>query len=208
MIIYHYAENGEFLHASDALESPLEEGVYLIPRNATPVQPPEAVPGFSRVFDGEAWGQVIDKRGTVFWLSHDDGRVITELGQDIPEGAFSEQPPAPEPPKDPEPTPPAEIPDEGSSDVKELESWRVIIYLDSHNHVEGTASDLDVVQNIIETQLSGALKIIARNFLSSNSEKVKIESAFVQTVMGSGLSMSPEDIQTAFNEAATYVWTL
>lgn len=100
MIIYHYAENGEYIGSSDALESPREPGAYLIPRNATDAVPPEPMEGYARLYDGDVWSQVLDKRGTVYWLSHTESRIITELGQDIPEGVTLERPEAPE---DPEP---------------------------------------------------------------------------------------------------------
>ena len=58
MQIYNYAENGEFLIESEAYESPLEQGVFLIPRNATVVAPPEALKGFALVFDGINWQQL------------------------------------------------------------------------------------------------------------------------------------------------------
>ncbi|NTV26676.1 MAG: hypothetical protein HGB01_10785 [Chlorobiaceae bacterium] len=78
------------------MESPLEPGNYLIPRNATSEHPPAAKNGYARVFDGKSWTQVLDRRGVVYWLSHNESKIITELGQDIPSGAFTEQPAATE----------------------------------------------------------------------------------------------------------------
>ena len=102
MIIYHYADNGEYFGSSAALLDPLETQhaeaeVYLIPRNATKIEPPDPQSGYARVFSNGEWIHVLDKRGVVYWLSHANQGVITELGQDIPDGASLEPPPVPEP---------------------------------------------------------------------------------------------------------------
>lgn len=90
--IYHYAENGEYSGQSEALESPLEPGVFLIPRNATESAPPEVIDGYARVYDGQTWGHVLDKRGLTYWLSHSESRAISQIGEDVPNGAFLERP--------------------------------------------------------------------------------------------------------------------
>ena len=53
MEIFNYDENGFFTTESTADESPLEEGVYLIPANATIVKPPEYKEGFDIKFNIE-----------------------------------------------------------------------------------------------------------------------------------------------------------
>jgi hypothetical protein len=67
MKIYHYAsETGEYMLASEATESPMEPGKYLIPASATEIQPPEPGDHEAARFDaarGE-WTLVSDYRGT------------------------------------------------------------------------------------------------------------------------------------------------
>ena len=55
MIVYHYDASGAFLGTSEAAESPLEPGVFLIPARATNVAPPSAPDGSYVRFDGQAW---------------------------------------------------------------------------------------------------------------------------------------------------------
>lgn len=59
MQIYHYhPESLEYVGEGVADESPLEPGVWLIPANATSVQPPDSCEGFRRLFCGGEWLQV------------------------------------------------------------------------------------------------------------------------------------------------------
>lgn len=56
MKIHHYcSETKELVYSEDAIESPLEPGVYLIPANATDIKPGKSRKGFTQVFDGESW---------------------------------------------------------------------------------------------------------------------------------------------------------
>lgn len=55
MNIYHYNSDGFLVGASEADESPLEPGVFLIPALATKTVPPNVAEGMRVRFDGDAW---------------------------------------------------------------------------------------------------------------------------------------------------------
>lgn len=55
MKIYNYDVNGIYIGSSDADESPLEPGVFLLPANATDQEPPAVAEGEQAFFDGESW---------------------------------------------------------------------------------------------------------------------------------------------------------
>jgi hypothetical protein len=52
--VYQYAENGVFLGTDQAQESPLEPGVFLLPRNSTLTAPPKIQEGFFLVWVEDA----------------------------------------------------------------------------------------------------------------------------------------------------------
>ena len=64
MIIYNYdAATKEYAGSENAFESPLEEGVYLIPANATEKQPPQVQQNEAVCFNGQNWEIKPDYRG-------------------------------------------------------------------------------------------------------------------------------------------------
>lgn len=58
MIYNYHPISGEYIGESEADESPLEPGVFLIPAFATTIEPPPAVEGKKRVFSNETWSLV------------------------------------------------------------------------------------------------------------------------------------------------------
>lgn len=86
MLIYHYdRSNGVFLGADEADESPLEEGVFLIPANATDIAPPKTDFNNIAVFNGEEWILApIEDRRNVFeraWRDKELQRADIELNK-------------------------------------------------------------------------------------------------------------------------------
>lgn len=97
---YSYDENGIFTQTETCSPDPLEseikgEAVWLIPVNATLIEPPTAVEKHIRVFKNGAWAQVEDNRSTKYWLPGDtwssEPREMKGLGP-LPEGAVTVQP--------------------------------------------------------------------------------------------------------------------
>ncbi|AQW85490.1 hypothetical protein CPIN18020_0243 [Campylobacter pinnipediorum subsp. caledonicus] len=64
MKVYNYdKETKEYLYESEAQTSPLEEGKYLIPANATELKPPKEKAGFAICFNNTEWIYKKDLRG-------------------------------------------------------------------------------------------------------------------------------------------------
>lgn len=96
------ADTCEYLRSEscqlDALETQAQKkAVWLLPAHATLTPPPEVQDGKARVWDGTAWQQVEDHRGTAYWLPSkgDDwqspAREMAALGP-LPKGAVTERP--------------------------------------------------------------------------------------------------------------------
>ena len=83
MQIYHYhPATGVLLYASDADQSPLEENVFLIPANATDIEPPVAHANQVPVFSAGAWMLEPDFRGQT-WFNTASGQpeMVSVIGQ-------------------------------------------------------------------------------------------------------------------------------
>ncbi|MFN3881492.1 MAG: hypothetical protein ACK4L8_08705 [Nitrincola lacisaponensis] len=94
--IWNYCSiTGEKLGFGIADESPLEPGEYLVPANATLIEPPETDQNQAAVFNGNEWHVITDYRGHIYWLEDGSKHEISELGIEPPADALSEPPPPP-----------------------------------------------------------------------------------------------------------------
>ena len=86
MKIYNYNEfTGEYLSVSQADESPLEEGVFLIPAFATELKPPEAKENEAVCFENGDWAVKPDFRGKTYFDTELKYIVIIDFIGAIPE---------------------------------------------------------------------------------------------------------------------------
>lgn len=90
-------ETGAYAGPEHALASPLEPGVFLVPANATDVEPTPPAPGKWPRWTGSGWVEVEDHRGEV-WFDADGAPVpISTIGNPA-DDRLSKEPPAPPPP--------------------------------------------------------------------------------------------------------------
>lgn len=94
--IYHCnPKTGEFMGQGLADPDPMDYENWLIPAHACSDAPPEAEQCHAVVRVGGKygeWQQVIDRRGTEYWLSDGSKYTIDELGVDIPDDALLSPP--------------------------------------------------------------------------------------------------------------------
>jgi hypothetical protein len=176
MKIYHYAQDThEYLGESVVVPDPLEPGKSLIPRCATPIPPPDHADGFTRCFTGDGWESVLDRRGVMYWISHNDQRMITEIGEDVPEDGTLTRPEA-------EPVPST-----------------VISCLQARLWIEsaGWTSDFDA----FVASLTGMQKIIAESMMYAQSEW-RIDNPLIVEFLGVVKTRNQAEIQEIFNAAA------
>ncbi|MDD3012629.1 MAG: tail fiber assembly protein [Candidatus Gastranaerophilales bacterium] len=82
MKIYNYnSMTKEYIGESIADENPLEEGVFLLPANATFLQPPNIAENEVAVFENDLWIIKADYRGGTFYSkTTKEPKVISEIG--------------------------------------------------------------------------------------------------------------------------------
>lgn len=87
-------KNGFFIGSYQAEESPLEPGVFLIPRGGVVGLVPPAM-GLEECarWNGAGWDVLPDLRGRVYWTADHLQHVVTERGIPLPAGAFEVDPP-------------------------------------------------------------------------------------------------------------------
>lgn len=77
--IYNYsAKTGEFLSSADARESPLEPGIFLMPANATDIEPPSPDANEIAVFAEGAWSLLPDFRDVALWDTATGTKTVIE----------------------------------------------------------------------------------------------------------------------------------
>ncbi|MGV3581919.1 MAG: hypothetical protein ACO1N8_06405 [Methylophilus sp.] len=92
MNIYHFDKvNGAYINESQADESPLEPGVFLLPHYATELAPPELIEGSVRCFIDGSWVQMVDHRGQ-YYTADGTAVVIDTLGE-LPDPTWLTMPP-------------------------------------------------------------------------------------------------------------------
>lgn len=101
MLCYNYDDiTNEYLSSTECVLDPLEtqlqgKDVWMLPANATFVEPPAAQKGFARVWKKIQWVQVEDNRGTKYWMPGDtwdsEPKEMKDLGP-LPEGAITVKP--------------------------------------------------------------------------------------------------------------------
>jgi len=89
MLIYNYNGNtGELLSQEEADQSPLEDGIFLLPANATFIKPEGSLGEFQAFcFNSalNAWGIVPDYRGVTLYSKNDKSLVFAALGESLDE---------------------------------------------------------------------------------------------------------------------------
>ena len=86
MKIYNYnSVTGEYINESQADESPLEKGVYLIPANATTLEPPMSGTNQVVIFENNTWSLKSDFRKETFYDSNNNyAAIVIDFIGDIP----------------------------------------------------------------------------------------------------------------------------
>ena len=93
MNYYQTDDNGYLVGEFPAEESPLEPGVFLIPRGGVEIAPPPAGPNEIAQWVTDRWAVVPDLRGRVYWLPDRTRHEIKERGVALPAGALDAEPP-------------------------------------------------------------------------------------------------------------------
>lgn len=83
MFIYNYDnQTKEYLGKTIALVNPKREKEYLIPANATDIEPPEKKEGYALVFEKDVWNYVKDYRGEpVINTTTSEMFLVEDLGE-------------------------------------------------------------------------------------------------------------------------------
>lgn len=91
--VYRFsADTGEYVGSSEALESPREPGVFLVPGHATLQAPPATSANEVAVMVNDAWEMRADFRGLTYWLADGSKHSISALGDMVPNAGLLSEP--------------------------------------------------------------------------------------------------------------------
>lgn len=107
---HQYDQDGFYAGVSDAFESPLEPGLYLLPAGCTWAAPPKQVTGGKwPKFNGNGWDIVDDMRASTI-AANEAAKPLPPIPvRDPPKAKPDDRPLLPEPIK-PDPEPPEQLP--------------------------------------------------------------------------------------------------
>jgi hypothetical protein len=93
MKIYNYHPDYKYFYCeSEADESPLEPGAFLIPAHATDIEPPTCETNEIQVFNGESWDIIEDQRGSYYSIETQQV-IVNDNPLEAPENSTKEVPP-------------------------------------------------------------------------------------------------------------------
>jgi hypothetical protein len=94
LAIYNYhPDHGAFVSVDEADPDPMVEGDYIIPANATAVEPPEmTTDGYVQCWRDGAWVEIEDHRGELWWTPTGDPVTISKPGNPADDGLLPEEP--------------------------------------------------------------------------------------------------------------------
>jgi hypothetical protein len=93
MKIYNYHPDYKYFYSeSEADESPLEPGAFLISAHATDIKPPTCESNEIQIFNGTSWDIIEDKRG-IYYSMETFNYIVNDNPLEAPENATKEAPP-------------------------------------------------------------------------------------------------------------------
>lgn len=93
MKIYNYHQELKYLIGEEnAFESPLEPGVFLIPANATDIEPPTCESNQIQIFNETSWDIIEDQRG-IYYSTETQQVIVNDNPLEAPENSTKQVPP-------------------------------------------------------------------------------------------------------------------
>ena len=93
MKIYNYHPDYKYFYSqSEADESPLEPGVFLIPSHATDIEPPTCESNQIQIFNETSWDIIEDRRG-IYYSTETQQIIVNYNPLEAPNNTTKEEPP-------------------------------------------------------------------------------------------------------------------